>query len=74
MGFGGKAANAAVMCARMGAKVGLIAKLGIDDNGKAYQEALKNEGIETKYVFTDPEGKYQSLAKELTNPDSEFES
>ena len=54
MGFGGKAANAAVMCARMGANVALIAKLGDDDNGKAYKEALSREAIDTKFIYTDP--------------------
>ena len=55
MGFGGKAANAAVMCARMGAKVALIGKLGNDDNGKAYREALDKEAIDTSFVLTDPQ-------------------
>lgn len=55
MGFGGKAANAAVMCARMGGKVSLIAKLGQDANGLEYRNALIKESIDTSYVFTDPE-------------------
>lgn len=54
MGFGGKAANAAVMCARMGGNVALIAKLGDDDNGKAYKEALSREAIDTNFIYTDP--------------------
>ena len=54
MGFGGKAANASVMCARMGGTVALIAKLGNDANGIAYKEALEKESIDTKYLFTDP--------------------
>jgi len=54
MGFGGKAANAAVMCARMGGNVALIAKLGDDDNGKAYKEALSREAIDTSFIYTDP--------------------
>ena len=53
MGFSGKAANAAVMCAKMGGNVTLIAKLGNDDNGKAYKEALKKEAI-NGILFTDP--------------------
>ena len=53
MGFGGKAANAAVMCARMGGNVTLVAKLGNDDNGKAYREALKKESV-NGILFTDP--------------------
>ena len=54
MGFGGKAANAAVMCARMGGNVALIAKLGDDDNGKAYKEALAREAIDTNFIYIDP--------------------
>ena len=54
MGFGGKAANAAVMCARMGGNVALIAKLGDDDNGKAYKESLSREAIDTNFIYTDP--------------------
>ena len=55
MGFGGKAANAAVMCARMGGKVSSIAKWGQDANGLEYRNALIKESIDTSFVFTDPE-------------------
>lgn len=55
MGFGGKAANAAVMCARMGGQVSLIAKLGQDANGLEYRSALAKESIDTSFVFTDYE-------------------
>jgi len=54
MGFGGKAANAAVMCSRLGGKVGIIGKLGNDDNGNAYREAFGKEGINTTFLYTDP--------------------
>ena len=54
MGFGGKAANAAVMCSRLGGKVGIIGKLGNDDNGNAYREAFGKEDINTTFLYTDP--------------------
>ena len=37
MGFGGKSANASVMCSRLGGHVGIIGKLGQDANGQAYR-------------------------------------
>ena len=54
MGFGGKAANAAVMCSRLGGQVGMIGKLGQDDNGQAYRDAFAKENINTEFVYTDP--------------------
>jgi len=55
MGFGGKAANAAVMCSRLGGKVGMIGKLGNDANGDAYREAFGKEDINTTFLYTDPD-------------------
>ena len=55
MGFGGKAANAAVMCSRLGGKVGIIGKLGNDANGDAYREAFGKEDINTTFLYTDPD-------------------
>jgi sugar/nucleoside kinase (ribokinase family) len=54
MGFGGKAANAAVMCARLGGQVSIISKLGNDGNGVAYRDAFQTEGIDTLHLYTDP--------------------
>ncbi len=49
-GFGGKAANAAVTCSRLGVPVSMIGKLGNDDNGKAYREAFaKNKVHNCRY-------------------------
>ena len=36
-------------------KVGIIGKLGNDDNGNAYREAFVKEGINTTFLYTDPQ-------------------
>ncbi|XP_015919735.1 ribokinase [Parasteatoda tepidariorum] len=49
-GCGGKGANQAVMANKLGAKTGLIAKLGDDSFGKEYFECLKETGIHPEFV------------------------
>ena len=51
MGFGGKGANQAVMAARLGAPVTFITKLGCDTFGDQTLENLRNNHIDTRYVY-----------------------
>lgn len=50
---GGKGANQAVAASRLGSKVSMIGRIGADANGKILVEALKNDGINTSFVFED---------------------
>ena len=52
---GGKGANQAVAVARIGADVTFIAKLGMDDNGEQSLKNFKKDGINTEFVFRDPD-------------------
>lgn len=47
---GGKGANQAVAAARLGAKAALISCVGADTRGKELADALKAEGIDTRFV------------------------
>ena len=51
---GGKGANQAVAAARAGAQVTLIARLGCDDFGKRALSDFQREGIDTRWVVSDP--------------------
>lgn len=54
MGFGGKGANQAVMAARLGAGVAMVAKLGRDVFGENTLKNFQAEGVDTRHVlFTD---------------------
>ncbi len=55
LGFGGKGANQAVMAARLGAKVSLIARVGGDVFGQHMLANLKCQGIDTDHVRIDSE-------------------
>jgi ribokinase len=50
---GGKGANQAVAAARLGARVALIARLGIDARGNDLHDALAAEGVDLRYVMRD---------------------
>jgi ribokinase len=47
---GGKGSNAAVACARQGARVALVARIGDDAFGRLAMEVWKREGIDTAHV------------------------
>ncbi len=52
---GGKGANQAVTAARLGGKVTFIAKIGSDTFGKNSISLYSSEGINTEFIFSDPE-------------------
>ena len=52
---GGKGANQAVSCARQGACVSMVGRVGPDHHGEVLCEALKQDGILVKGVLVDPE-------------------
>jgi len=52
---GGKGANQAVAAARLGARVALVARIGADERGDQILARLAAEGVDTTYVFRDPQ-------------------
>src|SRR5436190_5105675 len=55
MNPGGKGANQAVAAARLGGAVTLVCKTGNDIFGKQSVQLFKGEGIDTDFIFEDPE-------------------
>jgi ribokinase len=55
MGFGGKGANQAVMAARLGAQVAVVAKVGRDIFGENTLKNFTEQGIDTTYFMFDEE-------------------
>jgi ribokinase len=51
-GFGGKGANQAVMAARFGAEVAMVAAVGADPNGRAIVANLRDQGVGVDDVAT----------------------
>ncbi|MBO4356323.1 MAG: ribokinase, partial [Clostridia bacterium] len=49
---GGKGANQCVSIARLGGDVAMAGMLGKDSNGERFRKILKDEGIDSKYVFS----------------------
>lgn len=52
--LGGSAANTAFGLARLGARTGLISRVGPDAFGRFLLQTLQNEGVDTSMVATDP--------------------
>ncbi len=50
---GGKGANQAVSCARLGVKTYFIGKMGKDDLGKKLSETMRKDGIDLTNLLTD---------------------
>jgi len=68
MGFGGKGANQAVMAAKLGAGVTMIAKLGRDVFGEDTRKNFERLGIDTRHVhFTDQA--FSGVAPIAVDPD-----
>lgn len=55
MHLGGKGVNQAVAAARAAADVVMIGRLGADEFGQRFRQALATEGIDATYVSTDAE-------------------
>lgn len=55
IGPGGKGANAAVACARLGARALLVGRVGCDEFGRDQLVALRAEGVGVDGVTDDPE-------------------
>lgn len=55
MAAGGKGANQAVAAARLGAEVTFVARVGRDVFGEQAQAGFRREGLDTRYVVTDPQ-------------------
>ena len=55
MGFGGKAANQAVMAAKLGGDVTIVTKVGQDIFGDNTRKNYTTHGIDTTYVYTTAE-------------------
>lgn len=55
MNAGGKGANQAVAAARLGGKTVFVCKVGNDIFGDQALKQFDNEGIDTSFIFTDPE-------------------
>jgi ribokinase len=53
LGFGGKGANQAVMAARLGARVSLVAKLGRDAFAEQTRRHFQDEGLDITHVSVD---------------------
>src|SRR5690606_643927 len=52
---GGKGANQAVSSARLGGKVTMVGKVGIDHFGDQALDALNKENVNTQYILRDSE-------------------
>lgn len=55
VGFGGKGANQAVMAARSGARVGMVACVGGDDYGTRTLDNFTKHGVDARFVRVAPE-------------------
>ena len=69
---GGKGANQAVQCAKLGMDTYMVAKVGRDNFGVFLKDELESYGVITKYIMTD-DGQ-TGLAAVLTLPDGVYHS
>ena len=68
MGFGGKGANQAVMAAKLGGEVAMVATLGQDAFGENTLKNLESHGVDTSHVhFTDQA--FSGVAPIAVDPD-----
>jgi ribokinase len=73
VGFGGKGSNQAVMAARLGAEVTMVAKLGRDALGERTLANYREQGVRTDFVCFDeqrPSGVAQICVEEHTGDNS----
>jgi ribokinase len=69
-GFGGKGANQAVAAAKLGAKVAMIARLGMDGFGTQTLENFKTQNVDASFV-TQLEGVPSGVAPIFVNADGQ---
>ena len=55
LGYGGKGANQAVMAAKLGARVTMVARVGHDVFGEGMLRNFEGSGIDTTFINVDPE-------------------
>jgi ribokinase len=67
---GGKGSNAAIACARQGARVALVARIGDDDFGRMGLTLWAGEGISAQHVDVAP-GERSGVAQILIYPDGD---
>jgi 5-dehydro-2-deoxygluconokinase len=67
--LGGSATNVAVAAARLGHPSAVITKVGDDAFGPYVRSALEEFGVDTRYVFTDPELRTPLAFCEIHPPD-----
>jgi ribokinase len=67
---GGKGSNASIACARQGAKVALVARIGDDDFGRMGLSLWAGEGIDARHVDIAP-GERSGVAQILIYPDGD---
>ena len=70
---GGKGANQAVQCARLGADVTMVGRVGADSFGTILKNAAKDAGVDVSHVTVDPEessgvGQYDIVIMKLELP------
>ncbi|NML18222.1 ribokinase [Azohydromonas caseinilytica] len=70
IGPGGKGSNAAIACARQGARVALVARVGDDDFGRMGLSLWSGEGIDARHVEIAP-GERSGVAQILIYPDGD---
>jgi ribokinase len=69
-GFGGKGANQAVAAAKLGAKVAMIARLGMDGFGTQTLENFKTQNVDTSFI-TQLEGVPSGVAPIFVNSEGQ---
>ncbi|MFP2927570.1 ribokinase [Pyxidicoccus sp. 3LG] len=72
-GLGGKGANGAVGAARLGARVALVGRVGMDARGLALLEQLEGEGVDIGAVVRDP-GATTGVALEMVDEEGSSQS
>jgi ribokinase len=68
MGFGGKGANQAVMAAKLGAQVSMVAKVGNDIFGENTSRNMQSFGIDTTHIHT-TNAAFSGVAPIAVDPD-----